>query len=372
MRKFALVLLVLWASASPASAKFIWQKINVCPWDGTDEQGVLAIAKHFGFSEETRRALFEKIRAGKPDAEGELKNGSQVNAMLFCGGRIVTQVVASWTDGTESVRTKDYTVKSQDGRFSYTVRKPVTRLPQNDDACKNWFLQSIDFHILKSEPPAQPAAAPAPTPQPEVVTAPPTAPSEGVPPPPARQEAVTSEPGKWRILRINFWSLAASSAEGREILGRLTSGVAGRQSRDLNSEILAAAAAGKIARNAERETFKLEFHDADFAKAPGSRIIVSGETKTMPVDFRPGQTLEIPVRGSGYFATPINPPWNNEHIAAVVYSPFLNLPYPFHGSLKTCGPATALTCGGGYDPARPTRLFERLKTSGYTDFHFVK
>lgn len=327
-----MLLVYTWAFVPLASAELSWQKINVCPWEGTDEEGGTRIAKYFGFGEEIKKDLLEKIGTGKPDARGIIKKGDRINAMLFCRGQIVSKVVAAWTDGTETVETEEYTVKSRDGRFSYTVAKPVKRLPQNDDACKNWFLKSFDFHISKPEASAPPQAPPRPAAAPAIH-----------PTPSTRAAAPVAVP-EYHLIRIRLWK-RADDAPAR------LKGVTGFNSQDLGGGIRKAATGGKATPGqgpGECADYQVEFIEATFAKAWGSNFYVNGEAWPISEIFTPPQTA-VTVRvcgGEGTLRVPIG--WITPETEVRLFSPWgeNRTHYPANGILRSCSVAEVRTGAG--------------------------
>lgn len=182
----------------------------------------------------------------------------------------------------------------------------------------------------------------------------------------------------------NVWSLSRSTPEGRKLLEQLWSGVPGKQSRDLGYQILAAAAAGKVARADGSEIFKTEFFDIRLEVVRSERVWSSAADRGQPIlvelPFR--RTVESVIssgEGRLIFAvmrkekdgavTYTAPDWATKNVAVEIHTPYRGLVYPASGSLKTCGPATAGRCGG--EVQAPTALYQRISTPEVTNFHFV-
>ena len=181
----------------------------------------------------------------------------------------------------------------------------------------------------------------------------------------------TPSPAANATFVIHMWSWKASAEEGRHLLRNLSSGKAGAQSRDLGDAILTSACDGKVKPAAGCHAFEFEFHDI----SPSARRAAIAWTSAADAKMKPvliGQDNGISVcSGQGRLVVEVNPTWATRRMAMTIRSPFQPpaIRYPLSGSLKTCGPATAGTCGGTV--SSPTALYNIVNRRGVSHFHFV-
>ncbi|MFH0988198.1 MAG: hypothetical protein V1763_02400, partial [Parcubacteria group bacterium] len=138
---------------------------------------------------------------------------------------------------------------------------------------------------------------------------------------------VLNQPGPdpVRTWRPNLWSWKNSSEEGRKILERLWHGIRGRQSIDLDGQIMKAASDGKIKPYVACEPLKFEWFDIDESSYLRDTIWVTindgGVAKR--VEGRPSSTSQglFACGGNATLTIRIEPIWINPDMSFSVTTP---------------------------------------------------